>query len=137
VPAPAFSLPNASGKHLSLEDTNGRVRIVTFWASWTPYSKKELLVLDELHAEYGDTVSIVAINRDKDPSEARRFVRELGIDGATWLVFDHDDTYYKTVVGYNMPETLLVDPAGNIVEHVRGPIAEEVLRTKLTTLLNE
>jgi peroxiredoxin len=132
VRAPDFSLANSLGERLSLAETAGRPRILHFWASWTPYSRAELQTLRTLNEEQGDDITFIAISRDTDPSTARQFLRDLGLENEPWIVFDHQDTYYKELGGYNMPETVLIDASGGIVYHEHGPLKETRLRELIT-----
>lgn len=125
--APEFALYSADGAQVTLSETAGTVRVLNFWASWSPYSKGELAMLERVRETYGDSVVVLAIGRDTDLSEGKRYAREQGLGTASWVLFDPDDTYYLSVGGYNMPETVVVDAEGGIAYHVHGPIKEEEL----------
>ncbi|KQW42758.1 MULTISPECIES: TlpA disulfide reductase family protein [unclassified Roseateles] len=61
--APDASLGQAlDGKALRLSDYEGRPVIVFFWASWCPYCRNELPVLERLQAKTRDRMTIVAVN---------------------------------------------------------------------------
>lgn len=125
--APEFALYGADGAQVVLSETVGRVRVLNFWASWSPYSTGELAMLERVRQAYGDRVVVLAIGRDTDRGEGKRYAQEQGLGTAPWVLFDPDDTYYLSVGGYNMPETVVLDADGRIVYHVHGPIKEEEL----------
>lgn len=134
--APGFTLPDASGKNISLEALEGDVKVITFWASWSPYSRDELNSLARLKEEYGSKVSVAALNRDTDSSEGRTYLESLNLGDALIFAFDKDDEYFKKVNGYAMPETIFLDTEGNIVAHQRGPMTYEEMRAQIEFMLN-
>lgn len=54
-PAPDFSLSDAQGDVVSLQDFNGQPLILHFWATWCPYCKKLQPGLERLVAAEGNT----------------------------------------------------------------------------------
>lgn len=135
VSAPDFSLPDASGKNFSLESLKADVKIINFWASWSPYSKDELTSLSRLQEEYEGKVSIAALNRDTDPSDGRAFLKTLGLGTTVLFVYDKEDEYFKKVQGFAMPETLFLDADGNILAHQHGPMTYDEMRAQIETIL--
>lgn len=134
--APDFSLPDDTGALVRLSSVPGTIRVVNFWASWSPYSASELPALVRLKEMYGDKITILALNRDTDPREGQVFLERLGQRGALLFVYDREDTYYKRVGGFNMPETLFVGEDERILAHVHGPMDEKALRDTLSQLLS-
>jgi len=133
--APDFSLPDASGKSISLETLEGDVRVLTFWASWSPYSRDELTSLGKLKEEYGDKVSVAALNRDTNPADGRAYLESLGLGEVLVFVYDQQDEYFKEVNGYAMPETLFLDADAKIVAHQHGPMTYEEMRAQIDSML--
>jgi thiol-disulfide isomerase/thioredoxin len=133
--APAFSLPDASGNILSLSDIEGKVTIIHFWASWSPYSKEELTSLVQLKKEYGDAIAIVALNRDHSPAEGKAYLESLQLGDALLFVYDKDDTYFKKVSGYAVPETLFLIENENIFYHQHGPMKYDEMKAQVMTVL--
>jgi|GEM_PF-2908290 len=132
---PDFTLPDASGNDVVLSKVAARVRVVNFWASWSPYSRNELAALARLKHAYGSDIEVVALDRDKTPAEGRAFIASLDLGPGLIFVYDHDDTYYRKVGGYNMPETLFIDTDGSVLMHVHGPMSEESMQAELDQLL--
>jgi len=130
-----FVFPDRSGNPVALEDIKADVRVINFWASWSPYSRTELPALAELKRVYGERVAVVALNRDTNPAEGREFFDGLSLSDGVVALYDQHDTYYKTVGGYNMPETLFVDEEGGVLVHVHGPMTYDEMKQTLDRLL--
>lgn len=127
-----------SGKSIDLSAYKGKVRIVNSWASWSPFSVQELKDLNEIASEYrSQNVVVIAINRKETKEEAQRFLNYVGALDNLVFAIDVNDTYYSSVGGYAMPETIFYDTKGNIVEHARGPLSKDQMKTDLDKALAE
>lgn len=76
--AAEFALETLAGKRVSLSDHEGKVVVISFWASWCKSCMRELPFLDEFAKKYADQgLVVLAINTD-DPRtlpEVRRIVK--------------------------------------------------------------
>jgi len=125
-----------SGETISLNKFEGSVRVVNSWASWSPYSKGELPLLNQLAQNYANQgVKVIAINRNEDPVRAARFVSQQGDLSNVTVLIDPDDAFYARVGGHSMPETLFYDRKGNIVMHARGELTLEEMSTYVDAAL--
>jgi thiol-disulfide isomerase/thioredoxin len=61
---PAFALTDLDGVVRRSTEWEGEVRVVNFWATWCPPCRREIPLLKELQAEYGDRVRIIGIAID-------------------------------------------------------------------------
>ena len=114
---PAFRLPllGAEGS-VSLEEQRGKVIYLDFWASWCPPCVTAMPVLDELRREFGPRgFEVVAVNVDRDPEKARRFLesRRVGYASAS----DPVGELPKRFEIATMPTSFVIDRSG-IVRHV-------------------
>lgn len=135
VRAPEFSLPDASGNVISLSDVEGKVTIINFWASWSPYSKDELSALVQLKKEYGDDIAIVALNRDHNPAEGKAYLESLQLGDELLFVYDKNDEYFKKVSGFAVPETLFLIENEDIFYHKHGPMSYDEMKEQVVTVL--
>lgn len=116
------------GNEITLEQYLGQVLIVHSWASWSPFSKAELVFLSEISKQYTNQgVQVVAVNRGEDIRTAQQYLTSIGVTDEVILAVDTNDQYYKNIGGYTMPETVLYDVDGEIEEHIRGQLSEELL----------
>ncbi len=110
-----------TGAPISLEQYEGKIRIVNVWASWSPLSVQELQDMQRFAADYtGDDVVFIAINRKEHTALAEQFLNTYDIGGEIVFIIDANDTFYSSVGGYAMPETVVYDKDGNIALHARG-----------------
>ncbi len=124
------------GNPVTLEEYSGKVRVVNSWASWSPFSIQELKDLETVAAELKDTnVVFIAINRKEPKENAKAFLKSVQPFAHVKFVIDTGDTYYTSVGGFAMPETTVYDIKGNIVEHKRGNMTLDEIRTIALTAL--
>jgi thiol-disulfide isomerase/thioredoxin len=48
---PQFTLNNLEGDRVSLDNFNGKAKLIIFWATWCPHCKLVMPVLDEMYRE--------------------------------------------------------------------------------------
>lgn len=126
-----------AGNKVSLEQYLGRIMVVNSWASWSPFSVTELTSLQKLAEKYNtNEVVFLAINRKESKDQAQRFVNTLPELTSIEVVIDVDDHFYTSVGGYAMPETIIYDKTGNIIEHIHGTFKEEIVGGRIDELLN-
>ncbi|MAF13277.1 MAG: hypothetical protein CMI53_00080 [Parcubacteria group bacterium] len=129
--APAFSLQDYEGNTVSSTDFAGKSLIVNSWASWCPFCVDELPDFATIQSEFKDDIVIIAINRVESISTAKGFSDKLGVSGKLVLLLDPGDSFYQSIGGFSMPETIFVDTEGNIVEHKRGIMSLSQIRSKV------
>lgn len=126
-----------NGTPTSLDSYLGKIIVVNSWASWSPFSVQELQDLNEIAGEYKDkNVVILAVNRKENRDQSDRFLATLPPLPYIRIVTDTKDYFYNAVGGYAMPETLIYNQAGTIVEHTEGVQSKDDLRTILDSLNN-
>jgi len=73
--APNLSLPDISGKLVTLENRNAAKTLIVFYASWCPHCKELLPKLDNLQkSQIGKTFEIIAISLDTKKEDWTIFV---------------------------------------------------------------
>lgn len=124
------------GNPVTLDQYSGKIRIVNSWASWSPFSVQELKDLEIVASENKDrNIVFIAINRKEPKENAKLFLESLQQFSHVQFVIDIGDTYYASVGGYSMPETVIYDTKGAIVEHKRGNMTIDEMRTLAAMLL--
>lgn len=135
TPAPDFALRDYQGDTVRLSQFRGTPVIVNSWASWCPFCVDELPDFAAVQDEFGDRAAVIAVNRAESPDVAQRFSDQVGVTGRFILLLDPGDSFYRSIGGFSMPETIFVDAEGNIRDHKRGPMTSEEIRQRLAAIL--
>lgn len=104
--APAFELEMLGEGTFRLEDQRGRKVILSFWASWCGPCRDELPALSELARERPE-LAIFAVNVDRDPAAARRFLSQVQVDLP--VVWDPESLALGQYEVLSMPTMFLLD----------------------------
>ena len=129
--APDFSLEDYEGNIVNLADFAGKNIIVNSWAVWCPFCVEELKDFANLEHEFGDDIVIIAIDRAESLEKQKRYTDDLGVTDDLVFLLDPKDSFYRSIGGFSMPETIFVDGEGNIVFHKRGPMKFEEMKAKV------
>lgn len=121
------------GTEVPLSDFRRSLIVAHTWASWCPYCSGELQNLSELKKEFGDAITVLAVNRAESLEEARAFTDSLGISGVE-ILLDEDDSFFRSIGGYAMPETVFIDSNSEVIFHQRGPMQMDEVRARIREL---
>jgi cytochrome c biogenesis protein CcmG/thiol:disulfide interchange protein DsbE len=129
-PAASFSVPLFNGRRFSLDEHQGKVVLVTFWASWCVPCRDEAPRLEAVWRAYRDRgVVVVGVNvQDAEPA-ARRFIEEFGLtfpngpDAGGRVAIDYGV--------YGIPELFVVGRDGRITYKHVGAVSEVVLARRI------
>jgi thiol-disulfide isomerase/thioredoxin len=81
--APAFAVTTIDGQHLSLDDLQGKVVLLDFWATWCGPCREALPHLREIAKKFdGQPLVVLSVSLDSDEQKWKDFV---GKNGMTWL----------------------------------------------------
>lgn len=134
---PVFSLLDYSGNRFESKDFKGKIQAINFWASWCPFCKDELIRLEELQAAFPEDVVVIAVNRAEPLSVAKDFSDDLELSGEPLFLLDPNDSFYRSIGGFTMPETLFLDTKGKIVQHKRGSMDLEEMKEVVNGILQK
>ncbi|VAW58476.1 hypothetical protein MNBD_GAMMA11-698 [hydrothermal vent metagenome] len=77
---PAFELKDIEGQMRNIDEWNGKVILVNFWATWCPPCKKEMPAFIKLQEQYGKQgFQVIGIALD-DEDSVRDFADTLGVE---------------------------------------------------------
>lgn len=128
-------LKDYSGKDVSLSDFKGKFIIVSAWASWCPYCKAEIENLSKLLEMYPGKLHIIAVNRAEPLSDAKTFSDTLQVSKDVRFLLDTNDSFFKEMGGFAMPETAFIDQYGHVLFRARGPMTMDEMTQKVKELI--
>jgi thiol-disulfide isomerase/thioredoxin len=132
---PDFTLSDMQGQSRSMDEWDGKVVLVDFWASWCVPCRHEMPLFNELRAEYGDQgFEVIGIAAD-EVEKVEQFLAEVQVDfpivyGEMFDVMDLSAEFGNSFGG--LPFSTFVDRDGNM-RYVQKPgqmsyeEAEEIL----------
>jgi len=122
---PGFELPDLAGKLRNIDEWNGQVVVVNFWATWCPPCLDEMPHFIDLQKEYGvQGLQFVGIALD-EASKVQEFAQKMGVaypvllGGADALVVSDN---YGNRLGA-LPYTAVINREGTIVKTYRGEVS--------------
>jgi peroxiredoxin len=134
---PAFQLPDLDDRLQSVEQWDGQVLVLNFWATWCPPCVREMPMLVELQRALGPQgLQIVGIAVDKR-EVAQDFARQLGVNypilyGVQTAL--EISQLYENDIGA-LPHTAVIDRQGKIRHVFRGELERQELESILAPLL--
>jgi thiol-disulfide isomerase/thioredoxin len=134
--APNFSLRTVEGKKVELQDFQGKVVVINFWASWCPPCRSEIPGLLEVYRKYRPKgLEIVGISLDSDGwRKVSPLVREMNIEYPV-VMGDHDvANAYGGIRA--IPTTIIVDRNGKIVDKVVGYMDRERFENEIREIMH-
>ena len=135
---PQFSLQDSAGKATSIASFGGKSLIINFWATWCAPCRKEIPLLETLHAEWaGREVSVVGIAVDyRDPVLA--FAERYKISYPL-LIGEQDALDAAAAFGVESPVfpfTVFTDRRGEVVALFIGELHRPQAELILTEVQN-
>lgn len=121
--APGFDLESLSGdggQRLSLASLEGKVVLVNFWATWCEPCEREMPAMERLYNSLPrDRFEMVAISIDESRDPVAEFQDQYQLSFP--IVLDSDKRVNASYQTMGVPESLLIDSDGKIVERYVGP----------------
>ena len=132
---PDLTFKDYNGNNVSLRDFQGKPIVVNLGAVWCPFCLDELPEFAEVQKEFGEEIIIIAIDRVESLSLAKEYSDDLGVTDDLIFLLDPNDSFYRAINGFSMPETIFVDRDGVIRDHKRGPMKADEIRQRVQAIL--
>ena len=112
-----------NNEQINLDEFQGKLILLNFWASWCAPCKKEMPSLDRLQSNnFLNNIKIFPINVGRDTTEkAERFFKELKIQNLD-IYFDSPNTLAKEFSLRGIPTTILINKKGEEFARILGSI---------------
>lgn len=117
---PDYLGKTSRGTEVRLSESVGKIRIVTFWATWCAPCLKELPVLNAVQQKGGaDRIQVVAVNINDRKNDFRRALRVLD-DYEIEFVFDWKQRISRKYDVEGIPHMLIIDVDGRVAHRHVG-----------------
>ncbi len=126
--APAFTVTTADGQRVSLDDLQGKVVLIDFWATWCGPCREALPHIREIAQKFqGQPLVVLSVSLDKDESKWKDFVAK---NGMTWMQYrDADGGIADLFAVHSIPHTFTIDADGVLQdEHIGDASIEGKLK---------
>lgn len=121
-PAPNFLLPDFERQAVRLDQFQGKVVLVNFWAAWCEFCDAEMPDMLRIAREFPDDVVVLALNRGESKGTATTWVRNRNfpedLPNFHWLLDDRESVT-RTYRVDGMPQSFFIDGNGIIRREMR------------------
>lgn len=132
-PAPDFTMIALDGTSYTLSELRGKWVLINWWATWCGPCVTEMPYLQRIADERVEQVIVLGINLNETRQQVETFASENGISFP--LLLDPSDTTVIDYIVTGLPQTLIVNPDGDIVARQFGVLAPETFDAALNSLL--
>ncbi|MFQ5589451.1 MAG: redoxin domain-containing protein, partial [Nitrospiria bacterium] len=132
-PAPHFQLNTLNGPSAKISDYQGKVVLLTFWATWCKPCRKEMPEIQASYEALKDQGFVVlAVNFGEKGPVARELVKTMGLTFPVLL--DEDVAVAERHQVVSLPVSFFIDPSGIIKKQVFGGT---LTKAQITTLVHQ
>jgi cytochrome c-type biogenesis protein len=133
--APDFSVKDVDGISHSLDDYEGRVLVMEFFATWCTYCYDQIPVMKELQNHYSESdVAILWV--DSDDRESKEKVAEWRVDQEiTWPMAYKAGSMGEAYGVEAFPTTFIIDQEGVVQYYHAGVSSASTLKEVIDDLL--
>ncbi len=120
----------------SIADFQGRWVLVNIWASWCGPCKDEAPELVDFQREHGreGEFTVLGVQTQDGTPDGLEFVEEFNLNYPS--IRDGSGDYADDLGAAGVPETILVDPEGNVAYHRPGPVDAAILEAEVVPLID-
>jgi peroxiredoxin len=132
--APAFSATDITGENFRLADYRGEIVVINFWATWCPQCEDEIPAFESIWREMGDDgVQFVGVAMDDSLAAVTTVAGERDVTFP--LIVEEEKQITSTYGVTGVPETFVIDQAGNVAYIHIGVVDAETLLGELAELM--
>jgi peroxiredoxin len=130
--APAFSVTTLDGQHISMDDLQGKVVLLDFWATWCGPCREALPHLRDVAKKFqGQPLVVLSVSLDSDEDKWKDFIAK---NGMTWPQY-RDGGFTSPIAKLfgvtAIPHTFTIDADGVLQEEHIGDASIEGKLKKL------
>jgi len=135
--APNFVLPDYDQQAVYLNEFEGKVVFVNFWASWCTFCEQEMPDIIRLAERFPDELVVLAVNRGESKGRAKGWTDGHDfpdLANVHWLLDERESVVDKYRVD-GMPQSFFIDVTGNVHQELRRVTEFDEMRTTLEGML--
>jgi peroxiredoxin len=107
--APDFTLADTYGDNVTLTELRDEPVLLYFWATGCQYCVEQNVRIQEFYENFGDTMTVLAVNIGDDPQLINAYLAERGLTFPCVVATGAMQTAYGA---NSVPNALVIDPAG-------------------------
>jgi serine/threonine protein kinase/thiol-disulfide isomerase/thioredoxin len=133
--SPDLQFSSLDNARMRLIDFEGRVVLLTFWATWSEASRTEIPALNELHKKYESRgLSVIGLLKDDKVESVRELQRQIPQD---YLIGFRALTIEEQLPAATLPTSYLIDRHGRVRKKMVGAQSLEALEDAIVPLIDE
>ncbi len=121
--APNFTAETTDGKTFILSEQSGKVVLLNFWATWCGPCVGEMPAFEKLYKEYGQEISILAVNCEEDKEIVNQFVSDNGYRFP--IAYDMEGKISEQYPCDGIPYTLVIGKDGAVKNMYLGALGAD------------
>ena len=121
---PNVNVKTLDGKSINIQEyaKNGKITVISFWATWCSPCKRELDAISELYPDWVDQYNVEVIAISTDNARALTKVRPL-VEQKGWefeVLSDSKQELQQALNFQAIPQTFVINQEGEIVSQHEG-----------------
>jgi thiol-disulfide isomerase/thioredoxin len=133
-PAPSLMLEGLDGRRWSLDDADGRLVWVNFWATSCEPCRTEMPAMQRIADAYPDDLLILGVDWGEERGAVEDFVERYGIEYPI-LLDPGLEAYYDWAGTDGLPRHYFIGAEGTVLREVIGPLEPSRMVTIVEELL--
>lgn len=125
---PEFAFTKLNGESANITDFKGKIVVLNFWASWCTPCVKEMPLFLDMAAEFSDRLVFIGLSSDFTTEKMNDFLdkmaskkpEEMKLDNVLFSFDENGDTTRNVFQTYRLPETIIINADGTMVEKLVG-----------------
>ncbi len=131
--APAFAVETLDGQHIAMDDLQGKVVLLDFWATWCGPCREALPHLRDIAKKFqGQPLVVLSVSLDSDEEKWKKFITENGMTWPQYRDGGFTGSISKLFGVEAIPHTFTIDAEGVLQdEHIGDANIEGKLKKLL------
>jgi peroxiredoxin len=136
--APSFSVTTVDGQQVSLDDLQGKVVLVDFWATWCPECLTAVPHIREIAKKFqGEPLVIISVSLDTDQDVWKKFITKREMTWPQYFDGGWTGPVAKAFGVHAIPHTFTIDADGVLQDEKIGDASIEGKLKKLVAQARE